>query len=43
MGLAYTEEDKKEEIAESRMMRDIEDYAGTRPNPAHDPKYPGKP
>jgi len=43
MGLTYTEEDMKEEIAESRMMMDIVDYPGTRPNPAHDPKSPGKP
>jgi len=43
MGLSYNEEDMKEEIGESRMLRDIVDYPGTRPNPAHDPKSPGKP
>ncbi|BAT84992.1 hypothetical protein LR48_Vigan03g199300 [Vigna angularis] len=43
MGLSYSEDDMKEEIAESRMLRDIVDYPGTRPNPAHDPKSPGKP
>nr|KYP63902.1 hypothetical protein KK1_018489 [Cajanus cajan] len=43
MGLMNSKEDMKEGIVESRMMVDIVDYPGTRPNPAHDPKSPGKP
>ncbi|KAK7290683.1 hypothetical protein RIF29_05276 [Crotalaria pallida] len=46
MGLRNNEElfDMHEEgVVESRMMLDIADYPGTRPNPAHDPKAPGKP
>ncbi|KAK7286589.1 hypothetical protein RJT34_21691 [Clitoria ternatea] len=35
--------DLKNGMVESRMMVNIADYAGTRPNPAHDPKSPGKP
>ncbi|XP_027353554.1 uncharacterized protein LOC113863949 [Abrus precatorius] len=44
MGLTNNEElyDMKEGI-ESRMMMDIADYPVTKPNPAHDPKSPGKP
>ncbi|TKY62840.1 hypothetical protein E2542_SST12700 [Spatholobus suberectus] len=45
MGLRNSEEllDMKEGIIESRMMVDITDYPGTKANPAHDPKSPGKP
>lgn len=45
IGLRNSEEllDMKEGIVESRMMMAIVDYPGTRPNPAHDPKSPGKP
>ncbi|CAL0322830.1 unnamed protein product [Lupinus luteus] len=35
--------DMEEGVVESRMMLDVEDYPRTRPNPAHDPKPPGKP
>ncbi|KAK7396118.1 hypothetical protein VNO78_16898 [Psophocarpus tetragonolobus] len=43
MGLRNSEEDMKEGIVDSRMMLDVVDYPGTRPNPAHDPRSPGKP
>ncbi|KAG4915719.1 hypothetical protein GLYMA_19G117900v4 [Glycine max] len=43
MRLRNSEEEMKEGIVESRMLMDIVDYPGTRPNPAHDPKSPGKP
>ncbi|KAF1886120.1 hypothetical protein Lal_00045349 [Lupinus albus] len=33
----------EEGVVDSRMMLDVEDYPRTRPNPAHDPKPPGKP
>ncbi|OIV89721.1 hypothetical protein TanjilG_03819 [Lupinus angustifolius] len=35
--------DMEKGVVESRMMLDVEDYPRTRPNPAHDPKSPGKP
>lgn len=34
---------KEEGLEEGRIMMDISDYPGTRANPAHDPKSPGKP
>ncbi|KAL2320528.1 hypothetical protein Fmac_029497 [Flemingia macrophylla] len=43
MGLMNSKEEMKEGIVESRMMVDIADYPGTGPNPAHNPKSPGKP
>ncbi|KAK7336315.1 hypothetical protein VNO77_16852 [Canavalia gladiata] len=45
MGLKNSQEpfDIKEGKVESRMMIYIADYPGTKPNPAHDPKSPGKP
>ncbi|XP_057440563.1 uncharacterized protein LOC130732558 [Lotus japonicus] len=32
----------KEEAVESRMLVDVADYPGTRPNPSHNPKPPAK-
>ncbi|CAJ1919302.1 unnamed protein product [Sphenostylis stenocarpa] len=43
MELSNSEEDMNKGTSESRMMMDIVDYPGTKPNPAHDPKSPGKP
>lgn len=43
MWLRNSEEEMKEGTLETRILMDVVDYPGTRPNPAHYPKSPGKP
>jgi len=43
MWLRNSEDEMKEGTLETRMLMDVVDYPGTRPNPAHYPKSPGKP
>ncbi|OIW19840.1 hypothetical protein TanjilG_24827 [Lupinus angustifolius] len=44
VGLKNNDEefDMEEGVIENRMMLDVADYPGTRANPAHHPKAPGK-